>query len=445
MPDLDTPLPGPDASAPRPSLAEIAAQLDETESTRAAEATPTAPPLVAPAPPPLRATRQAAGSWLGGVCTGLAAHLGLPVLLVRAVFVALAGVQLVGALLYGALWLAMPIDRSPVAPGIDAATRTGMRSQSSTRSGDLGERLALLLLGVGVALLVQFLAPRWQFLPYWPMLLFAAGVALVWRQADGLVVRAGRRRRMHAGLQALVGIVLVAAGIVLTIASRFSVSELSTPEWIAVVCFVVVLAVAAPWAFRTRSALTAAREQELIANARADVAAHLHDSVLQTLALIQRQADDPKAVAALARKQERELRQWLYGEAHEVDTVKAALDQVAAEIEDNNAIAVDLVVVGDRDMDVRMDALVRATREALLNAAKHSGSDRVDVYAEISSDVAEVYVRDRGQGFDTEAVSDDRMGVRGSIMDRMTRHDGTARVRSALGEGTEVWLRMELE
>jgi len=207
----------------------------------------------------------------------------------------------------------------------------------------------------------------------------------------------------------------------------------------------VLLAVAAPWAFRTRSALTAAREQELLANARADVAAHLHDSVLQTLALIQRQADDPKAVAALARKQERELRQWLYGESHEANTVKAALEQAAAQVEDSSSIAVDLVVVGDHDMDVRMDALVRATREALLNAAKHSGSERVDVYAEILPDVAEVYVRDRGQGFDTEAVSGDRMGVRGSIVDRMARHDGTARVRSAPGAGTEVWLRMELE
>lgn len=440
MPDLDAPLPGPDTSAPRPSLAEIAAQLEERGGTGAAEAPQTSEPVVA-----RRATRLAPGSWLGGVCTGLAAHLGWPVLLVRALFVALAGVQLVGALLYAVLWLAMPIDRSPVAPGIDAATRTGMRSQSSTRSGDVGERLALVLLGVGVALIVQFLAPRWQILPFWPMVLFTSGVALVWRQADGLVVRSGRRRRMRAVLQGLLGIVLVAAGIVLTISSRFGVSELSTPQWIGVVCFVVLLAVAAPWAFRTRSALSAAREQELIANARADVAAHLHDSVLQTLALIQRQADDPKAVAALARKQERELRQWLYGEAHEANTVKAALEEAAAQIEDGTAIAVDLVVVGDRDMDVRMDALVRATREALLNAAKHSGADRVDVYAEISSDAAEVYVRDRGQGFDPDAVSDDRMGVRGSIVDRMARHDGTARVRSAPGDGTEVWLRMELE
>src|SRR5665647_3268226 len=187
------------------------------------------------------------------------------------------------------------------------------------------------------------------------------------------------------------------------------------------------------------------REQLLLANARADVASHLHDSVLQTLALIQRQADDPKAVAALARRQERELRQWLYGESHEADTIKVALETAAAEVEDDSGVTVDLVVVGDHELDVRMDALARASREAMLNAAKHSGADRVDVYAEILPDVAEVYVRDRGQGFEVGAVSDDRMGVRGSIVDRMARHDGTARIRSAPGEGTEVWLRMELE
>ena len=438
MPDRDAPRLGPETSAPRPSLAEIAEQLDQ-------QAAVTAAPAPIEAVTPLKATRVASGAWLGGVCTGLAAHLGWPVLLIRAIVVALAGVALVGAVVYAVLWLAMPIDRSPSAPGIDAATRTGMRTQTSVRSADIGERLALLLLGVGVALLVQFLVPSWQSVPFWPMVLFAVGVALVWRQADSLMPRLGRRRRMQAVVQALLGIALIAGGIVLTVARGFGIQQLTTPQWIGVILFVVLLAVAAPWAFRTRTALTVAREQELLANARADVASHLHDSVLQTLALIQRQADDPKAVAALARKQERELRQWLYGASHESDTLKSALETAAAEVEDDRGVTVDLVVVGDHEMDVRMDALVRASREAMLNAAKHSGADRVDVYAEILEDVAEVYVRDRGQGFEVSSVSDDRMGVRGSIVDRMARHDGTARIRSAPGEGTEVWLRMELE
>jgi signal transduction histidine kinase/phage shock protein PspC (stress-responsive transcriptional regulator) len=439
MPELDAPGPGADPSAPRPSLAEIAAQLDAESAAETAPRAPSEPPRQ------LKATRVASGAWLGGVCTGLAAHLGWPVLLIRAIVVALAAVELVGALLYAVLWLAMPIDRNPSPPGIDAATRTGMRSESQQRSTDIGERFALLLLGVGVALLVQFLVPSLQMVPFWPMLVFAVGVALVWRQADSLMPRMGRRRRMRAVLQALLGIALIAGGIVLTVARGFGVQELSAAQWVGVLLFVVLLAVAAPWAFRTRTALTAAREQELLANARADVASHLHDSVLQTLALIQRQADDPKAVAALARKQERELRQWLYGESQKADTLKLALETAAAEVEDDQGVSVDLVVVGDQGMDVRMDALLRASREAMLNAAKHSGADRVDVYAEIGEDVAEVYVRDRGQGFEVGSVSDDRMGVRGSIVDRMARHDGTARIRSTPGEGTEVWLRMELE
>jgi signal transduction histidine kinase len=439
MPDSDAPRLDADTSAPRPSLAEIAAQLDQQE----AAATP--PPIATAAPKPLKATRVASGAWLGGVCTGLAAHLGWPVLLIRAIVVVLAGVQLVGAVVYAVLWLAMSIDRNPSAPGIDAATRNGMRTQTSVRSSDIGEPLALLLLGVGMALLFQFLVPSSQVVPFWPMVLFATGVALVWRQADSLIPRIGRRRRMRAVVQALLGIALIAGGIVLTISRGFGIRQLTTPQWAAVILFVVLLAVAAPWAFRTRTALTVAREQELLANARADVASHLHDSVLQTLALIQRQADDPKAVAALARKQERELRQWLYGKSHDADTLKTALESAAADVEDDAGVSVDIVVVGDHEMDVRMDALVRASREAMLNAAKHSGADRVDVYAEILPDVAEVYVRDRGQGFEVGAVSDDRMGVRGSIVDRMARHDGTARIRSAPGEGTEVWLRMELE
>lgn len=428
----------PDSSVPGPSLAEIAAQLDEQNA-----ATSTATQIKTTQA--LKATRVSDGSWLGGVCTGLSAHLGWPVLLLRAIFVALAGVALTGAVAYAVLWLAMPIDRSPTAPGIDAATRTGMRTQTITRSTDIGERLALLLLGVGVALLVQLFVPGIQAIPFWPMILFATGVALVWKQADSLTPRIGRRRRIRFVLQALLGIALVASGIALSVAQSFGIKELTTTQWTGVILFVVLMAVAAPWAFRTRTALTLAREQELLANARADVASHLHDSVLQTLALIQRQADDPKAVAALARKQERELRQWLYGTKPGADTFKTALEAAAAEIEDDAGVSVDLVVVGDHDLNVRLDALVRASREAMLNAAKHSGAERVDVYAEIEGGAVEVYVRDRGQGFEIQSVSNDRMGLRGSIVDRMARHNGTSRIRSAPGEGTEIWLRMELE
>ena len=181
------------------------------------------------------------------------------------------------------------------------------------------------------------------------------------------------------------------------------------------------------------------REQE-----RAEVAAHLHDSVLQTLALIQKRSGEPQEVAALARRQERELRTWLHEgrAAPEADTVAAALRQAAADVEELHGMPIEVVTVGDRPLDESLDALVLAAREAMTNAAKFSGSGRVDLYAEARDGHVEVFVRDRGVGFDTQAVPPDRRGLRDSIQGRMERHRGLARVRSRLGEGTEVELQV---
>jgi signal transduction histidine kinase len=168
------------------------------------------------------------------------------------------------------------------------------------------------------------------------------------------------------------------------------------------------------------------------------MAAHLHDSVLQTLALIQRQADDPAAVAQLARKQERELRTWLYGETARAASLRSALREIVVDVEGRFPVDVELVCVGDADVDSRVEALVRAVGEAVTNAAKHSGAPRIDVYAEAEEGHVEVFVRDRGKGFDPDVVPPGRMGVRESIMARMERHGGTASIRSEPGHGTEV-------
>ena len=176
---------------------------------------------------------------------------------------------------------------------------------------------------------------------------------------------------------------------------------------------------------------------------RIHMAAHLHDSVLQTLALIQRQASDPRAVVQLARRQERELRAWLYGETSDESTVKAALVAAAAEVEDDHGLDVDIVVVGDRDLDAGLRALVQAAREAMVNAAKHAHVGRIDVYAEMDDGSVEVFVRDRGRGFNLDEVGEDRMGVRGSIVERLRRAGGNATIRSAPTEGTEVRLEMK--
>jgi signal transduction histidine kinase len=198
-----------------------------------------------------------------------------------------------------------------------------------------------------------------------------------------------------------------------------------------------------PWLARLLVSVGEERDARVRAAERADVAAHLHDSVLQTLALLQKRADDPTAVSALARHQERELRRWLYGRQPDPDDVRFgdAVDAVVAEVEDHHLVRIEAVVVGDALVDDRLAALVAATREALVNAAKFSGTPDVSLYAELDGD-AEVYVRDRGKGFDPELVPSDRRGIADSIVGRLARVGGTADVRSTPGEGTEVHLHL---
>jgi signal transduction histidine kinase len=190
--------------------------------------------------------------------------------------------------------------------------------------------------------------------------------------------------------------------------------------------------------------LTAERRARIRSEERAEVAAQVHDSVLQTLTLIQRAAHDPDEVVRLARTEERALRRWLYAPVGDPsETLVAAIEAVAAEVESIAACSVEVVSVGDVDRDDRVDALVAAAREAVLNAAKHAGGT-VSVYVECSPTAAEVFVRDRGTGFDPDAVPEDRLGLRESVIGRMDRAGGSARVRSTSGEGTEIALTLPL-
>ncbi len=200
-----------------------------------------------------------------------------------------------------------------------------------------------------------------------------------------------------------------------------------------------------PWFVRLGRSLSFERSARIREQERAELAAHLHDSVLQTLALIQKRADDPREVAGLARRQERELRSWLlkrpdHGEG---DSVASALERAAAEVEELHRVPIEVVTVGDGPLNGRLDAVVQAAREAMTNAAKFASSERVDLYAEVEADRVEVFVRDRGVGFDPHAIPADRRGVRDSIIGRMERYQGRASVHSRPGEGTEVELVME--
>ncbi len=214
----------------------------------------------------------------------------------------------------------------------------------------------------------------------------------------------------------------------------------------AAVILVVLLIVVGPWILRLARSLSFERAARIREQERAELAAHLHDSVLQTLALIQTRSGDSAAVATLARRQERELRRWLFERpgSRAGDSVKTALEMAAGEVEELHGVPIEVVIVGDGGVNARLDALVQAAREAMTNAAKFAGSERVDLYAEVEPARVEVFVRDRGVGFDPSAISPDRRGVRDSIFGRMQRHGGRAAVHSAPGEGTEVDLVMEL-
>ncbi|HLN75726.1 MAG TPA: PspC domain-containing protein [Nocardioidaceae bacterium] len=411
------------------------------------------------ATPTRKATRRTEGRILGGVAAGLADHLGVDVMLVRVLFVVTSLLGGFGLAMYAGLWMILPSDArfQQDAPGLEAATRQGKRPRRTSRLEDSGWLVALGAVALGVLVLLQsFLGKGYIF---WPVLLGVVGLAVLWRQADeaqrerwadttGRIdpVRAVLGRGGPAAWARLVVGVLLLAGALTLFAVQTGQAGVARDVLVAGGLGVVGLALTVgPWLFRLASDLTEERAARVRSQERADVAAHLHDSVLQTLALIQKHADDGRTVSRLARAQERDLRTWLYGDIAAADTtVAGALRSAAAEVEDVHGTPVEVVTVGDAPLREDARPVVLAAREAMVNAAKHSGADRIDVYAETSGERLEVFVRDRGLGFDPDAIPDDRLGVRRSIVDRMQRHGGSAMIRSTAGDGTEVRLIMPL-
>jgi signal transduction histidine kinase len=204
-----------------------------------------------------------------------------------------------------------------------------------------------------------------------------------------------------------------------------------------------------PWWLRIGRDLVLERQARVRAEERADIAARVHDSVLQTLALIQRRADDPQRVVWLARMQERELRSWLFEgrspDEADVTTLAAGIRQLQEDVESRYGIPVEAVTVGDCELDENLNALLAAAREATVNAAKWSGASVISLFAEVEPDSVSIVVRDRGKGFDPSAVPEDRKGLAESVHGRMTRRGGTASVTSAEGEGTKVSLKMPVD
>jgi signal transduction histidine kinase len=382
--------------------------------------------------------RPVAGAWVGGVCAGISRRLGWPVLVVRLFFMAASAWKLSGLFLYGALWAAIPRQEPGEAIGIAAATRDGRRTAVTHPWVTVLLWGLLMVYGLALGVLMARFEPgRLGFLAL-TLIVGGIGVALVWRQWDHADTL-GRWQRLLLGIG---GAVVAVGSVAVTIGWRFGWRNLPFELAFAGGGLLLGFLLVVPWLTDPWRRSRAAQEAEIRAEARADVAAHLHDSVLQTLALIQRRSDDSKLVARLARSQERELRQWLYGEAVEEGTLTSALKREAAEVEDAYGIAIDIVTVGDAPITPELEALVQAAGEAILNAAKHSGAALVNVYAEIGDQVADVFVRDHGRGFDPEEIGADRMGLRRSIIDRMHRYGGVVQIRSTPGEGTEIHLEM---
>lgn len=411
-----------------------------------------ADPLPAPGASPVRrAYRPAEERFVGGVAAGLARHLDVPVLWVRIGFVVATWFDGAGVVAYLLLWGFLPLRRPEASPGLESASRRGLRTpRDGGRVPEAAQAAAVLAVGAGVVLLLNGTGRLGGSLLL-PLLVVVVGVAVVWRQIDDASWQSWLTRTSGSGfvLRVAAGAALVAVGVLVLVTQERGLSGVRDLGVALAVAVVGLLLLLGPWVLSLVSDLGSERRERIRSQERADVAAHLHDSVLQTLALLQKNADDPAAVATLARRQERELRAWLYGEeTSSAGSLAAALRDVRAEVEQTHRLPVELVVVGDTALDgdagAGLVALVRATREAVVNAAKHAGVDHVDVYAEVGSQAVEVFVRDRGVGFDLDAVADDRMGVRSSIVGRMERHGGTARVSSTPGEGTEVALTMPL-
>jgi signal transduction histidine kinase len=379
---------------------------------------------------------------VAGVAHGLAEQLRLSPLTVRIGFAVLSSFNGFGVVLYLAFWVVVPL-----APVTDRPAARGRRV------ADLGRLVATGLVVVGVGLLFTGQRLLSDSVLLVPVLLGAAGLAVLWRQADD--AQRARWRRMSLGAvgsgqsraAAAVriggGAALVIAGVALflVLAGQLRAARNSLLPTLIVLAGVALIT--APWWSRLLADLSAERGERIRSQERAEMAAHLHDSVLQTLALIQRHVNSPREVARLARGQERELRAWLYRpDTRQESRFAAAMEGVSGEVEDAYAVQVETVVVGDADLDDRLAAVVQATREALVNAARHAGVTEVSLYAEIEPDRVSVFIRDRGVGFDQAAVPDDRHGLAGSVVGRMERHGGTAAVRSTPGAGTEVELTM---
>jgi signal transduction histidine kinase/phage shock protein PspC (stress-responsive transcriptional regulator) len=383
-----------------------------------------------------RLTRSNDDRVVAGLAAGIACRLGIPTVYIRAAFVSLILAGGFGVLCYLVGWLTTPDEHeygSMIAA--DHPPTTAQRA------------------GLGLAFIALLLALEafglWFGPIVWPAILVIFGAALIWdRSSSESRRRLTRFTRPSDGgarrsrFQIFAGVALMAIGIVVVLASLDSIQSLGPVAFAVLLTAAGFMLLFGPWVWGLFEELTDERRARIRSEERADMAAHLHDSVLQTLAMIQR-SDDPQRMITLARAQERDLRTWLFDpeSTGRAGTVGEGVTAAAAKVESDFDVPIEVVVVGDRPLDDAAVTLVAATSEAMANAARHSGARSVSVYVECSDDAVEAWVTDQGKGFDTAGIPEDRKGISESITARMSRAGGEATVLSTPGEGTEVHLR----
>ena len=409
--------------------------------------------------------RSRKGRVLGGVARGIAEKFAIDPLYVRLAFVLLTLASGVGVFLYAAGLVLMPDEKGSL-------SRVG---KSLDADSDVTQGLAFGAIVLGTALLLRRIGVWFPARLLWPGVFIFTGLAMVWRRnADEKETNGGDFHSFTESVKAaknpqqiwlvitshwtgstkstsarlVAGGLLVFSGSGALFASGQPLQAVRNAVVPAFLLLVGLAVIAGPWLLRLNSDLSAERNARIRSEERADIAAHLHDSVLQTLAIIQRRADQPKEIVTLARRQERELRAWLYDGTQvrtqgQAQSIGEAIEAVADDVERDFGVRVDVVKVGDCPVDQRTEALVAAAREAMVNSAKHSGVADISVYLEASSDEVEMFVRDRGAGFDEATVATDRRGLRDSIRGRIEKLGGEVRVHSEIGVGTEVQFRLD--
>lgn len=386
-----------------------------------------------------RFARSRTDAMLSGVAGGLGVRLGVDPVIVRIAFVVLSYCGAVGVLLYLAAWALSTDPDDPLVP----------RPRKATGN----QAVAFGCVVLGVVVLLRGAALWFGDAIGIPLVIGASGAGILYVGAGaerrptwarfglgGKELATGRPSLLRIGIGGL--FVVCGAGWFLVTTRGLVGGYLGVLLAVSVTAAGIGV-VFGPWVYRLANQLSAEHRERIRSEERAELAAHLHDSVLQTLALIQRNAGDPRKMAQLARRQERELRAWLYGMPDPLgERLQTAMEAMAASVEEAHEVAVDVVVVGDCPVDERARAVVLACREAVTNAAIHSGEAEVSVYVECEPTVVNAFVRDRGNGFVAGDLVTDRRGIADSIKGRVERAGGTVSITSAPGEGCEVHVTM---